>query len=130
MAWVTADQLTLMVLDVVGAAQAADTPVGADGSTWAWDSPLLPAATWTTQLPAAPAPVTVHGSSNVRATAVRARARGRAPCFTSCSPPSCASDRQNHETVDQAVQASVAGVVVEVAEPPVAVIPVKDGKEK
>jgi len=32
--------------------------------------------------------------------------------------------------VDQLVQASVAGVVVEVAAPPVAVIPVKDGKEK
>lgn len=32
--------------------------------------------------------------------------------------------------IDQLVQASVAGVVVEVAAPPVAVIPVSDGKEK
>ena len=32
--------------------------------------------------------------------------------------------------LDQAVQASVAGVVVEVAAPPVAVTPVKDGMEK
>jgi hypothetical protein len=31
---------------------------------------------------------------------------------------------------DQLVQASVAGVVVEVAAPPVAVMPVSDGKEK
>jgi hypothetical protein len=59
-----------------------------------------------------------------------ASAKGRARCFTSCSTPSPASDRRNHETVDQLVQASVAGVVVEVADPPVAVIPVKDGKEK
>ena len=32
--------------------------------------------------------------------------------------------------MDQLVQASVAGVVVEVAAPPVAVIPVSDGREK
>ena len=130
MAWGAAVQVTLIVFDVVGAAQLSLTPVGADGRACACASPEVTAAAWTTQLPAAHAPVTVQGSRNVRAAPVSARARGRAHRFTSCSPPSPASDRRNHETVDQLVQASVAGVVVEVADPPVAVIPVNDGKEK
>jgi hypothetical protein len=45
-------------------------------------------------------------------------------------PPRARSVHRVGRPMDQLVQASVAGVVVEVAAPPVAVMPVSDGKEK
>ena len=46
------------------------------------------------------------------------------------APPAARPIGARSKETDQLVQASVAGVVVDVAAPPVAVIPVNDGKEK
>ena len=123
----TAFHVTLIVLDVVAAAQLAAVPVGAAGRTVAWLSPLLPAAGCTAQFDAASAtgsPRRMHGPATSKRTSER-----ETQCF---SRPRPSSDRSTglETDGDQLVQASVAGVVVEVAAPPVAVMPVSDGREK
>ena len=108
----TAFYVTLIVFAVVGAAQVAAMPVGATGRTVAWLSPLLPAATWTTQFDAASATGSLR-RMNGPATSKSTRAR-KTQCFSRPRPSSDWSTGQGTDR-DQLVQASVAGVVVEVA---------------
>ena len=67
MAWATAIQLTLIVLNEAGLVQAAAGLAGAAGRAWAWASPELVVATWTTQLVVAHAmPAGPAGSGRIR----------------------------------------------------------------
>jgi hypothetical protein len=131
-ACVTAVQLTLIVFAVVGAAHAAVTPIGADGTVCEWDSPELAVCSVTIQFVAAQAsPVPVTRSRPTSAIGAATRRVPRLP-FTRFLLVACPiRPRLAQETkMDQLVQLSVAGVVVELAAPPVAVTPVKEGIEK
>jgi len=112
---VTAVQVTLTVFRF-DAVQADVTPVGADGTAWAFASPWLPAVRATIQAVADAAP------------ASRLRAIDITPTSTANRRASAGSWMLRY--TDQLVQASVAGLVVEVAAPPVAVTPVNEGMEK
>ncbi len=123
----TAPQPTLTVAAVVGAAHTAVMLPGAAGSALACASPALVVATWTSQLVAAQAePVTVNEqSAAVGSENDEASCESHDPGSPRRSLPASGGDER-----DQLVQASVAGLVVDVAAPPVAVTPVSDGMEK
>ena len=112
---------------MVGAAHAAVTDPGADGSALACASPALVVATWTSQLVVAQAdPVTVSEHS------ARGKQQNDEASCESHDParPVALCPPLGETRGDQLVQASVAGLVVDVAAPPVAVTPVSDGMEK
>ena len=120
----------MIVLLVVGALQAAVTPVGADGTVCECPAPELAACNVTVQFVAAQAAPVVDARRPTRAigAAMRRvpRLRFTRALLVAVSTPS----RLAQEKMGQLVQLSVAGVVVEVAAPPVAVTPVRDGMEK
>jgi hypothetical protein len=122
----------LIVLVDVGALQAAVTPLGADGTVCERDSAELAVCNVTIQFVAAhAAPVLDTRRRPTRAIGAATR---RVPPLPFTRPllvaRSVRSRSAQEKKMDQLVQLSVAGVVVEVAAPPVAVTPVKEGMEK
>ena len=95
--------------------QAAETPPGADGRTCAWAWALLPVA---------------RASVHAVADAIPAPASNEDTRTTVPTPARCLKLRTLRSEPDQLVQPSVAGLVVTVAAPPDAVMPVNEGIEK
>jgi hypothetical protein len=104
----------------------AEIVAGATGFACAWASPLLPAVSPTAKF-VAPAG-TAKASTATESTAANSGTSGlgtniRGPRSRRCLLAVIL-------LTDQLVQLSVAGVVVDVAAPPVAVMPVREGIEK
>ena len=116
----------MIVLLDAGLVQAAAGLAGAAGRTLAFPSPELVEATWTTQLDAASTAGAITRQLSTAASISGRRGSGEPRGSRSLGRQ--ADRRSVGSPIDQLVQESVAGVVVDVAAPPVAVTPVSAGQ--
>lgn len=127
MAWVTALQVTLIVFEVTGALQLAAGPAGG-GQRQRVRLPLT--AGGQVDHPVGARPRRARGAAHAQRGAHDENDEEPATSQTRHSSSFSGASSPGRERTDQLVQLSVAGLVVEVAAPPVAVTPVKDGREK
>jgi len=123
---VTAVHETVTTRSVAGATHTVETVAGGEGAGLAWDSPWLPEPSAAAQVVAEAGTAqsrhaAVSTAANSGASGLGANTRGPRSrrCLLAVFPLS-----------GQLVQLSVAGDVVAVPAPPVAVTPVKEGMEK